>query len=286
MATQDDSRRGHTGPAIAEAISLVDEIPADEQNEDITEQNLETNETDLNEQELDEDETEAVDWGDLQVPDRLQGKTLPEVLNEFTSMHSEFGRQARELGEARSLMRDIVQERLATPVKQAPAPTAEPITAEDFEKDPQAVINAAVQAAIQPLVAQQQTDAEKAKQDAFAVRNPNYQEIVQSPEFADWVKADPIRLNAYRRANDYDLVEAQTLLDGFNAFQQSQAKGNTTQRARQNQTITGGGGKTGRKVKGKIFKAVDIQRQFNEDREAYNAHAAEYDLAFKEGRVK
>lgn len=246
-----------------------------------------------------QDAPEALDFGEgVTVPDRLKGKTAQEVADEFSNMHAEFGRQGLELGEARRLTRDIVHERLAskpTPV----VTTKEPLTMEKFEENPgdaiAGIVKDAIKEAIAPLAETVEDNRQENTFQNFTAAYPDFQATVETPEFAAWVKETQYRVNQYNAANKHDYAAAEDILNAYKAHQDFiKPKGDAGETddekvarvAREQASATGTGTATKGKGKGKIYKAIDIQNEFTNNRELYNANLPEYTKAFDEDRVQ
>jgi hypothetical protein len=127
-------------------------------------------------------------------------------------------------------------------------------------------------------------------QAALAKKHPDFAQVVQDPEFVNWIKASPMRINMYALADaQYDFNAADELISTF-----KQIRG-----ARTNETVSTGQqvrakdmkaasvdvGGTGESSK-KVYRRADLIRLKMTDPNRYEALQPEIMAAYAEGRVK
>ena len=130
----------------------------------------------------------------------------------------------------------------------------------------------------------------------LAAKFPDFQQIVNSEDFLDWVKASKVRIDLFTRANNFDFDSAEELLGTFTAIkgvkaQQAQQADtdlvNTEKVARSQALKTAAVQKGGTgEVSKPIYKRADIIRLRMKDPSRYNDMHDEIMQAYAEGRVK
>lgn len=229
---------------------------------------------------------------DVELPVRLKGKSLAEIAQEFSGLEKEYSRQGNELGEARALLRQALQQSLKQPGAETTSEEEHEPTDDEMIANPKDSVRKLVDKAVKPLqkaltVAQQQQMVTE-----FNGRHPGYQQEVRTPEFQEFVKASPYRMRLFNSAAQYDMDAAEDL---FNAWEEAKAvkkpaadAGETKREAiKRTTTETGGAGKTASGSSGKkIYKSTDLVRLYQTDRERYNEMMPEIRKAFAEGRVR
>jgi len=127
-------------------------------------------------------------------------------------------------------------------------------------------------------------------QQKLAQEHPDFGQIVQDQDFANWVKSSPVRIGLYAKADgefDYDsaneLLSTYKQLKGIKAKQTSEA--GETQRKSNLKAATvdvGGTGESGKRV----YRRADLIRLKMQDPARYDALSDEIMAAYAEGRVK
>ena len=221
------------------------------------------------------------------IPEKYQGKSIDEIIKMHQEAEKLIGKQAQEVGEVRKLADDLIKQNLNSIHK--------PIVEEpevDFFEDPQKAIKNTVDKHPDVLAARQATQEFKKMQiqQKLATNHPDFTQIVQDPEFANWVKASNVRMSLYAKADsEFDYDSADELLSTFKQLKAVKTKqeDTATQVARQ-QTLkaasvdTGGTGESSKK----IYRRADLiqLRITNPDR--YEALQPEIMAAYAEGRVR
>lgn len=130
-------------------------------------------------------------------------------------------RQAQTLGEYRK----TIDEFIANPTSnEADAVTESntPITYEELYDNPNDAIQRAVEShpairearELKDSMARQERDR---SQQEFVDRHPDYQKLYESPEFQNWVVENPMRVDLYRRGDQYDFNAADALFSLYKA---------------------------------------------------------------------
>lgn len=228
-----------------------------------------------------------------EVPDKYRGKSLDEIIRMHQEAEKLIGRQAQEVGETRKLVDDLIKQQINKP-------NVEPEAKQeiDFFEDPNKAINQAIDNHPAVLSAKQAAEQSRIASAVATIekQHPDYMEVANSAEFAEWVKASKVRLNLYASAVNYDVDSALELLSTYKAIKGvSQVKADSqvdatieADKAQRKQNLkaasvqTGGSGETPQK----FFRRQDILRLMMYDRERYHALEPEICQAYAEGRVK
>lgn len=231
-----------------------------------------------------------------QVPSKYQGKSVEEIIRMHEEAEKMIGRQAQEVGEVRKLADELIKQQLnAKKDTEQPRDTQNEI---DFFEDPKTAVDKAVEN--NPVLKQikEQQEAQMRQQSAAMLqqRYPNFQEIVSSTEFSEWIKGSKVRIDLFAKANAYDidsaleLLETYTTIKGIKAQKAQEAdetlkKVDDTQRSNSLKAAAVQKGGTGETSK-PIYRRVDLIRLRMQDPDRYNAMQDEILQAYSEGRVK
>jgi hypothetical protein len=222
------------------------------------------------------------------IPDKYRGKELSDIIKMHQEAEKLIGKQAQEVGEVRKLADELIKQNLSS--KQQPIQEEEPEV--DFFENPQAAVRKTVDNHPDVLAARQAGQEFKKMQiqQKLAAEHPDFTQIVQDQDFANWVKSSPIRIGLYAKADgefDYDsaneLLSTYKQLKGVKAKQTNEA--GETQRKSNLKAATvdvGGSGESGKRV----YRRADLIRLKMTDPNRYDALSEEIMQAYQEGRVK
>jgi hypothetical protein len=222
------------------------------------------------------------------IPEKYKGKSAQEIIKMHQEAEKLIGKQAQEVGEVRKLADELLKQSLSS---NKPAATeVEPEI--DFFEDPQKAIRNSIDKHPDVLAARQSAQdfrrmqiQQKLNQD-----HPDFKNIVQDPEFSEWVKQSPVRLGLYARADgEFDYDSANELLSTYKQLkqiktQQVEAQGKET--LKQNlKTVSVDTGGTGESSK-RVYRRADLIRLRMSDPDRYEALEPEIMAAYAEGRVR
>jgi len=235
----------------------------------------------------DQQDLQPVDTED-DLPEKYRGKSIKEIIGMHQEAEKVIGRQGGEVGELRSIVDDYIKANLQQ--TQAQPQAAEPV---DFFEDPQAAVSQAIES--HPDVVSAKEAAVNVQRvsnlERIKAKHPDMQDVVNSQQFAEWVKASPIRSELYARADaEFDYNAADELITTFKERTQAAAQATQVdtaarqQQARAAQTGSASGANTaGAK---RIYRRADIRKLMKTDPDRYEALAPEIMQAYQEGRVK
>ena len=228
-----------------------------------------------------------------ELPEKYKGKSVAEIAKMHQEAEKMIGRQAQEVHEVRSLADQLLKQQLESKATKQPT---EQTQEEDFFADPQAAVSRTVDQHPAVLEAKKASLELKRMQTAqqLNAKHPDFMEIAQNAEFQNWVKASPIRIDLFTKADaEFDFPAADELLSTYKELKQIRA----TQQAEQVKAVetkaqdtalkaasvdVGGSGEVSRK----IYRRADLIKLKMTDPDRYMALQDEIMEAYATGRVK
>jgi hypothetical protein len=244
-----------------------------------------------------EQEPQAVEETQVEeeeVPSKYKGKSVAEIVKMHQEAEKLIGKHAQEVGEVRRLADELIKRQLNTPTQEEVKATEEDET--DFFADPEKAVNKkidkhpAIQEAKQQALEFKQMQTIQKLQQKF----PDFQETVQDPEFIEWVKQSPVRVNLFTKAHaEYDYDCADEILSTWNYVKPKQqvtqevpVEIRKSQQAAVKQATVDTGGATQSVNSSKVYRRADLIRLQLEDPDRYIELQPEIMAAYAEGRVK
>jgi hypothetical protein len=229
------------------------------------------------------------------LPDKYKGKTIEELAKMHQEAEKLIGKHAQEVGEHRKFFdewakRELLQSRAQQPVQEE---TEDPD--DKFFKSPTQSMGEYInnhpkikQMEEQALIMKAQT-AQQQLQQQF----PDYVQVIQNPEFKQWVDASPIRQKLYDAADEgYDVASAAELLSTWKALsgtkQQAETKTITPEsQETRSKTLKAAAVDTGAPSVSskKRYSRLALQDLLRTNPDKYYANSDEILLAYEEGRV-
>jgi hypothetical protein len=117
-------------------------------------------------------------------------------------------------------------------------------------------------------------------------KHPDYVDIIQNDEFAEWVKGSQVRIELLKRADAYDFSAADELLSTWKQLSGVREVSKQDRKQQIKAASTGSGKGSGEPTTRKIYRRSDIVNLMIKDPERYKANVEEFDRAYREGRVK
>ena len=221
------------------------------------------------------------------LPEKYQGKSIEEVAKMHQEVEKRLSIQGQEIGEVRKLADELMRQNLES--KQQSAKQIEPEV--DFFENPQAAIQKAVEnhpdvqssklafANMQRMQIKQQ----------LSLAHPDFNEIANDQNFADWVKSSPVRIKIFTAADaGYDFDSANELLSTYKQIRGARAKqGEVLQENNRQLSLRAAGvdaGGSGESSK-KTYRAIDLQNLLNTNPDRYTAMQDEIMQAYRDKRV-
>jgi hypothetical protein len=222
------------------------------------------------------------------VPNFYRDKSLEDVIKMHQEANKLIDRQGKEVGEIRKLADELIKQNLSSN-KQSIKEEAPEV---DFFENPKEAIRQTVDNHPDVVAGRQAAyDFKKMQiQQKLAQEHPDFGQVASDPDFANWVKSSPIRINLFAKADgefDYDsaneLLTTYKQLRGVKAKQTSDA-GEATRKTnlKAASVDVGGSGESGKR----IYRRADLIRLKMENPNRYEALSDEIMQAYSEGRVK
>ncbi len=152
------------------------------------------------------------------IPDKYKGKTAEELVQMHQEAEKLLGRQSSEVGELRKVVDTYIQTQLTDNNQEAPNQAEEV----DFFTDPNKAVDLAIQNHPKIKEAEELTKQYKASTALSELqrKHPDMQQILQDANFAEWIKASPVRTRLFVAADQqYDHESADEL---FNLWKERQ----------------------------------------------------------------
>jgi len=222
------------------------------------------------------------------IPNFYRDKSLEDVIKMHQEANKLIDRQGKEVGEIRKLADELIKQNLSSN-KQSIKEEAPEV---DFFENPKEAIRQTVDNHPDVVAGRQAAyDFKKMQiQQKLAQEHPDFGQVASDPDFANWVKSSPVRINLFAKADgefDYDsaneLLTTYKQLRGVKAKQTSDA-GEATRKTnlKAASVDVGGSGESGKRV----YRRADLIRLKMTDPNRYEALSDEIMQAYAEGRVK
>lgn len=220
-----------------------------------------------------------------ELPEKYRGKATEDLVKMHQEAEKLISRQAQEVGEVRRLADELLKSQFSnTPEKQKPKEV-------DFFEDPKEAIRYAIEN--NPHVIEAGKNALKSNQlmakQSFEKSHPDAMELVNDSEFINYVKSSPVRMELFKRADNYDVDSANELFGNYKLTKATkQAQGKEIEHAERDKAIksvsvdTGGSGDTGKKV----YSSSALRLLQIRDRAKYDSMQDEILAAYREDRVR
>ena len=222
------------------------------------------------------------------IPNFYRDKSLEDVIKMHQEANKLIDRQGKEVGEIRKLADELIKQNLSSN-KQSIKEEAPEV---DFFENPKEAIRQTVDNHPDVVAGRQAAHDFKRMQiqQKLVQEHPDYGQVASDPDFANWVKSSPVRINLFAKADgefDYDsaneLLTTYKQLRGMKAKQTSDA-GEATRKTNLKAAGVdiGGSGESGKRV----YRRADLIRLKMTDPNRYEALSDEIMQAYAEGRVK
>jgi len=223
------------------------------------------------------------------IPEKYKDKSITDIVRMHQEAEKMIGRQAQEVHEVRTLADQLLKRQLESDNKQ---PVVESAPEVDFFENPQDSIKRAIENNPAVLEAKQANLELKRMKTAqqLAAKHPDFGSIANDTGFQEWVKASPVRLSLYAKADaEFDFSSADELLSTYKELKQVRSNSvSTAGKQQQAQALkaasvdVGGSGE----VTKKVYRRADLIRLKMTDPDRYDQLQPEIMAAYSEGRVK
>ena len=184
-----------------------------DENEEYVDVNAEQEEEEQETLEASEDEEES----GLNIPEKFKGKSVEDIVKSYQELEKAYGQRANDLGEYRKLTDQLLEQQLQS--KKQVETEEDNFDIDDLLENPKEAVTKAVKKATQPLEDKLLSYEREKRQEKFVAKHPDFQQVVNSPEFGEWVMASPVRQKLFQEADkNYDYDVASELLDTYKAL--------------------------------------------------------------------
>lgn len=226
----------------------------------------------------------------VEVPSKFANSSREDMIHNYVELEKSMGKQGAELGELRKLTDQLVLNQTSPQNNQ---PQQEEIDWEDPDKATSSIVRRETNDLRNTLAQMEVQNMQHTLQQEF----PDWKQIIEEPEFGEWVRSSPVRSELYYKADNADLVSARELFGIYKERKDLLARNNATEAAevqqnRQEQfqnaaVTTGHAAPTADGNQGKpVYRRADIVRLKIENPSQAAAMQQEIDAAYAEGRVK
>jgi hypothetical protein len=273
---------------MADIIEEVEEAVAPDQpvveDQETVEAKLEKELTPIKEDPVVQEEAVAEEED---LPEKYRGKSAKEIAEMHQQAEKLIGKQGSEVGELRKVVDDFI----STQTSKESQTEVEETSPEDYIDNPQKHVKKQIDS--HPAIKEAQDAAKQMKRTATLTRlnseYPKLEEIVQDPNFAEWINGSKVRSELYNRAEvNFDYDSAKELLSTWTEKQERVAKvAETSKIDKDNQLKAASVGSKGNNepVSKKKYRRSDIINLMQTDPDKYDALSDEIMLAYQEGRV-
>ena len=273
---------------MADIIEEVEEVVVPDQpvveDQDTVEAKLEKELTPVQEDPVVQEEAVAEEED---LPEKYRGKSAKEIAEMHQQAEKLIGKQGSEVGELRKVVDDFISTQTS---KESQTEVEEP-SPEDYLDNPQKHVKKQIDS--HPAIKEAQDAAKQMKRTATLTRlnseYPKLEEIVQDPNFAEWINGSKVRSELYNRAEvHFDYDSAKELLTNWTDKQERIAKVQETSKIdKDNQLKAASVGSKGNNepVSKKKYRRSDIINLMQTDPDKYDSLSDEIMLAYQEGRV-
>jgi hypothetical protein len=228
------------------------------------------------------------------LPSKYKNKTVEELAKMHQEAEKLIGKHAQEVGEHRKFFDEMMKRELLQKKAQQPTEEDEDPNEKFFKKPTEAMDDYLAnhptikQAQEQAIIMKAQT-AQQQLQQQF----PDYVQVIQNPEFKQWVDASPIRQKLYQDADGgYDVASAAELISTWKALSGTKQQAETptiTPESQETRTksLKAAAVDTGAPSMSskKRYSRLALQDLLRTNPEKYYANSDEILLAYEEGRV-
>ena len=222
------------------------------------------------------------------IPNFYRDKSLEDVIKMHQEANKLIDRQGKEVGEIRKLADELIKQNLSSNKQSIKEEQPEV----DFFENPKEAIRQTVDNHPDVVAGRQAAyDFKKMQiQQKLAQEHPDFGQVASDPDFANWVKSSPVRINLFAKADgEFDYDSANELLTTYKQLRGVKAKqtsdvGEATRKTnlKAASVDVGGSGESGKRV----YRRADLIRLKMTDPNRYEALSDEIMQAYAEGRVK
>jgi hypothetical protein len=227
------------------------------------------------------------------VPPKFEGKSVEDIVDSYSNLEKQYGRQGNELGELRKLADTLIQKNLQESQTNPEQDALPPLKEDDFLNDPVNSVRRIVEEALQPIKGALEQTSTESTIGRLQNKHPDLEQIVQDIDFQKWVMESLPRQEMWQKASTGDFNYADELLSqyktlhGQHAAVQEQHVRTEKEKELQAATTVAGGSSSDAGQKSKTtYRRAELIRLQIEDPKRYLELSPEIYQAYSEGRVR
>ena len=220
---------------------------------------------------------------------KYSDKSHEEMVAILEERERHIGQQSNELGNMRQTFEAMAR------TQSVPAqPEPESVEEADFFVDPQKAVDQRINN--HPALKQAQETAQKLNYAqglaTLQQRHPDVKEVLQSPEFSQWVQGNPARVRRFQYADQSgDVDEADDLISTFKQLNKSVATAKAAEKTAQKKAVRaaavgGPRGNADAASSKRVYRRADIRQLMQTNPQRYEDLQPEIMAAYAEGRVR
>lgn len=244
---------------------------------------------DAEEQEVKQESKEPSEEDKSIIPDKFKDKSIEDIVQSYTKLEKEFGRKSNEVGELRKLTDEFLKLQLDKQEQSIDSSDKDKgFTFDDLVDNPSEAIQKALDnnPEFKSLKEQLTNSKRDSAKSVFESKHPDWQEVVQSDGFQDWVAESKIRTKMFQEANqNYDYETGDEIFQLYKDTHNVKKEAANKKREEDLKAVTTETGSTG-VVKQKVYRRADLVKLRMQDPQRFDDMQDEILLAYKEGRVR
>lgn len=228
---------------------------------------------------------------------RFANKTAAEMVTIYKNLEREYGRKSQESGQIRQMQDQLLALKRENDLRANGGSTSQAVqqpevSASDLLENPKQALDRYFEQkeSVATKELRQRLAAQEAamEQTSFVSKHPDWQTHTNDPDFVEWTKQTPWRMNLAQQAAQENLRAADALLTEYKAYQPLLQKNSSLDAARSVSMERSATSGDETRQQGKIIRRADMQALRISDPDKYESPAVQNALllAIKEGRYK
>jgi hypothetical protein len=228
-----------------------------------------------------------------EVPQKFEGKSVEEIVESYSNLEKQYGKQGNELGELRKLADTLIQKNLQESQATDAQSELPPLKEDDFLTDPVNSVRRIVEEALQPIKGVIEQTTADTTINRLQTKHPDLEQIVQDVDFQKWVMESMPRQDMWQRASTGDFNYADELISQYKALhgqhaaaQEQQVKTEKEKELQAATSVASGISSDGSQKSKPTYRRAELIRLQIEDPRRYQELSPEIYQAYSEGRVR
>lgn len=229
-----------------------------------------------------------------EIPQKFQNKSVDEIIDSYSNLEQQYGRQGNELGELRKLADTLIQKNLQETQSQQMQTEESMLSDEDFHADPIQAVRRVVEEALEPIKGAVQQNHADMTVNKLQAKHPDMKEIIGNDDFQKWVMSSTPRQDMWQKASSGDFEYADELFTQYKQLHQISVEKKTEEvqmnKQRELEAATslsnGGSSEVSESSSKPVYRRAELIRLQIEDPLRYKDLQPEILQAYREGRVR